>query len=98
SVPISKGEQSPYPLFNVLPQIRKLYPKLAILVISGHKQPTFIRSVMEEGVQGYIVKSDDAATRRLAEIVTSLAGGGVYLSEQSVAALGERKGAQADFE
>lgn len=98
SVPVSEGEQSPYPLFNVLPQIRKLYPKLAILVISGHKQPTFIRSVMDEGVQGYIVKSDAAATKRLAEIVASLPGGGVFLSQQSVLALSERGGAEADFE
>ncbi len=95
--PAKEGTQAPYPLFNVIPKLRKQYPGMAILIISGHKQPTLIRSVMEAGASGYIIKSDVAATERLGEIIASLGGGGMYLSEQSVAALAQTD-ASADIE
>lgn len=95
--PAKEGTQAPYPLFSVVPNLRKQYPRMAILIISGHKQPTLIRSVMEAGASGYIIKSDVAATERLGEIISSLAGGGMYLSEQSVAALAHTD-ASADIE
>ncbi|MBX3003244.1 MAG: response regulator transcription factor [Anaerolineales bacterium] len=98
SVPMTDSLQAPYPLFSDIPKILAQYPKLAILLISGHKHPAFIRSVMAAGAKGYIVKSDAAATQRLAEIVTLLAGGGVYLSQLSVDALAEPPGAEGEIE
>lgn len=87
--PAREGTLAPYPLFSVIPSLRSQYPGMAILIISGHKQPTLIRSVMEAGASGYIIKSDVAATERLGQIISSLGGGGMYLSEQSVAALAQ---------
>jgi len=95
--PAKEGTLAPYPLFSVIPRLRRDYPGMAILVISGHKLPTLIRSIMEAGASGYIIKSDMAASERLGEIVLSVAGGGMYLSEQSVAALAHTDGS-ADIE
>lgn len=96
--PAAEGTMAPYPLFNVLPKLRKQYPRMAILVISGHRQPTLIRSVMEAGAQGYILKTDSAASERLGEIITSLASGGMYLSQQAVESLANQPGGSEDID
>ncbi|MBX3045624.1 MAG: response regulator transcription factor [Anaerolineales bacterium] len=85
--PAREGTEAPYPLFNVIPRFRKDHPEMAILIISGHKQPTLIRSVMEAGASGYIIKTEAAASERLGEIILLLADGGIFLSEQTAAAL-----------
>lgn len=92
SAPNSRDEHTPYPLFNVLPRLKNNFPDLAVLIISMHKQRTLIRSVMEAGAKGYIVKDDEQALLRLGEIVTSIAAGGVYLSRESYDALTDRAG------
>lgn len=96
--PAAEGSTAPYPLFNVLPNLRKQYPQMAVLVISGHRHPTLIRSVMEAGARGYIVKTDAAASRRLGEIITSIASGGMYLSEQTVESLAQKNGSADDID
>lgn len=95
--PAREGTLAPYPLFSVIPRLRKDYPGMALLVISGHKLPTLIRSIIEAGASGYIIKSDVAASERLGEIVLSVAAGGTYLSKQSVAALAQTD-SRADIE
>lgn len=92
SAPNSRHENTPYPLFNVLPRLKTNYPNLAVLVISMHKQRTLVRSVMEAGAKGYIVKDDEQALLKLGEIVTSIATGGVYLSRESYDALTDKSG------
>lgn len=92
--PARAGSLAPYPLFNVIPNLRKKYPAMAILVISGHKQPTLIRSVIEAGASGYIIKTEAAASERLGEIILLLAHGGVFLSEQTAAALAYPSGSE----
>lgn len=96
--PAAEGSTAPYPLFNVLPNLRKQYPHMAILVISGHRHPTLIRSVMDAGARGYIVKTDAAASQRLGEIITSIASGGMYLSEQTVESLAQKIGGADDID
>lgn len=96
--PAAEGSSAPYPLFNVLPKLRKQYPHMSVLVISGHRHPTLIRAVMEAGARGYIVKTDLAASERLGEIITSLATGGMYLSEQTVESLANKPGGRDDID
>jgi DNA-binding NarL/FixJ family response regulator len=90
SVPTSRSDHNPYPLLHIVPRLREKYPDIAILVISMHKQRTLVRSVMEAGAKGYIVKDDRQAIMQLGEIIKSIAGGGVYFSEQSYAMLAEK--------
>jgi DNA-binding NarL/FixJ family response regulator len=98
SVPASKDGHTPYPLFNVLPRIKKEYPSLTILVISMNKQRTLVRAVMDAGAKGYILKDDEQAFLKLGEIVTSVAAGGVYFSQQSYEALTNKPNLNDDVE
>lgn len=83
SAPASRGEHTPYPLFSVLPRIQSEHPQTAVLIISMFKQRTLVQAVMQAGAKGYIVKDDEEALKRLGEIVTSVAAGGVYFSRES---------------
>jgi len=89
-VPTTEDDQNPYPILYVLPRLHNAYPKMAILVISMHKQHALVKAVMEAGANGYILKDDRQAIVQLGEIITSVAAGGVYFSEQSYAVLSEK--------
>jgi DNA-binding NarL/FixJ family response regulator len=86
-VPISAQDPSPYPLLHTIPKLLESYPQLAILIISMHKERTLIRALMEAGAKGYILKDDSESIFQLADIVTSVAAGGVYFSKQSYSML-----------
>jgi DNA-binding NarL/FixJ family response regulator len=90
SVPTSDNDKNPYPILHVLPTLQNTHPEMAILVISMHKQRTLVKAVMAAGAKGYILKDDREAIVQLAEIIKSVAAGGVYLSEQSYAVLTEK--------
>jgi two-component system nitrate/nitrite response regulator NarL len=83
SVPISADNSNPYPVQHAIPQLLERYPDLAILVISMYRQRSLIQSIMETGVNGYILKDDRASIQELASIIRSLVQGGVHLSQQA---------------
>jgi two-component system nitrate/nitrite response regulator NarL len=82
-VPVSEENQNSYPILHVIPQLIQLYPDLAILVISMHAERGLIRAVMDAGASGYILKDDHKAIRELGNVILSIAGGGIYLSEKA---------------
>ncbi len=90
SVPSAENDPNPYPLLYMLPRLRESYTALAILIISMHKQRTLVKAVMDAGAKGYILKDDRQAIVQLGEIITSVAAGGVYFSEQSFAMLTDK--------
>ena len=83
TVPISPNDLNPYPILHIIPKLLQRYPNLAILVISMHAERSLIRAVMESGASGYILKDDMKAILELANIIRSIASGGVYLSEKA---------------
>lgn len=83
SVPTSAENRNPYPILHVIPKLLEEHHDLNILVISMHNERGLIREVMAAGANGYILKDDQAANAALPEIVKSVAGGGVYLSEEA---------------
>lgn len=83
SVPTSRDNSNPYPILHKIPKILQKYPELAIIVITMHNQRTLIEAVMEAGASGYILKDDRESILRLGDIITSVAAGGIYFSEQS---------------
>jgi DNA-binding NarL/FixJ family response regulator len=97
-VPSSAEDPNPYPLLYLLPRIRKNYPELAILIISMHKLRSLVQAVMDAGAKGYIVKDDTQAIMKLGEIISSVAAGGVYFSDQSFAALVSKPAQQDDVQ
>lgn len=83
SVPTGPDTLNPYPILSVIPKLLQIYPELNILVISMHAERGLIRAVMEAGASGYILKDDQSAARDLGSVVLSVAGGGIYFSQQA---------------
>ena len=94
SVPSSADDPNPYPLLYMLPKLRESYPQITILVISMHKHRSLMQAIMDAGAKGYIVKDDRKAILNLGDIITSVAAGGVYFSEQSYALMAESSPAE----
>jgi DNA-binding NarL/FixJ family response regulator len=83
SFSISAKNQNAYPTLTEIPKLLQLYPNLDILIISMFAERSIIRAVMEAGASGYILKDDSAAIQDLANIILSVADGGIYLSERA---------------
>lgn len=82
-VPISANNPTTYPILHTIPRLLQLYPKMNILVISMFAQRGLIRGVMDAGANGYILKDDWATLVDLANIVLTIAHGGIYLSQKA---------------
>ncbi|MBV6394521.1 MAG: Transcriptional regulatory protein DesR [Anaerolineales bacterium] len=83
NVPSSPDNPNPYPILHAIPALLQQHPNLAILVVSMYAERGLIRSVMEVGASGYILKDDQVAIRDLGNIVRSVAGGGIYFSQKA---------------
>ena len=87
SVPISPTNSNPYPILYLIPKLLDTYPHLVILIISMHEQRALVRSLLEAGISGYILKDDRVAMLDLAGIIRLVQGGGVYFSQKIARAL-----------
>ncbi|MEW5940817.1 MAG: response regulator transcription factor [Chloroflexota bacterium] len=83
NVPTSRENPNPYPILHVIPKLLQQYPRLNILVVSMFAERGLIRSVMEAGASGYILKDDQLAIRDLGNIVQSVSSGGIYFSQNA---------------
>jgi len=79
----SPENQNPFPVLHVLPNLLQKYSNLCILVISMFSEPGLMRSLIEAGASGYILKDDQTAFRELGNIVLSVAHGGIYFSKKA---------------
>jgi DNA-binding NarL/FixJ family response regulator len=82
NVPISKDNRNIQPIHKLITELKKDFPDLVILVISMHAQRAMIRSILEAGTKGYILKDDYASVRNLGSIIETLAKGGTYMSNR----------------
>lgn len=96
-VPNSVEDRSPYPILHLLPRLRTAYPLMAILVISLHDQHALVKAILDAGASGYILKEDREAIIQLAEVVTLINTGGIYLSQMLRSLLGNG-GAKGDVQ
>jgi two-component system response regulator DesR len=79
------------PQFDALSAVRDLranFPDLRICLLSAHLEPACVRSLIEAGVCGYILKDDDYVSR-IETIIRDLAEGRLYLSPQAYEALAQ---------
>jgi DNA-binding NarL/FixJ family response regulator len=83
SIPIARGNLNIYPTLTEIPKLLQLYPNLDVLMISMYAERSIIRSVMEAGASGYILKDDAEAIQNLPNIIRSVADGGIYLSQRA---------------
>ncbi len=83
NVPTDRDNPNPYPILHVIPRLLQIYPELTVLVISMLAERALIQAVMDAGASGYILKDDGASFEQLPAILLSIAGGGIYLSQQA---------------
>jgi DNA-binding NarL/FixJ family response regulator len=83
SVRTSPENPNPFPILHVLPKLLQKYPNLSVLVISMFSEPGLMRSLIEAGASGYILKDDQAAFQDLGNVVLSIAHGGIYFSRKA---------------
>ena len=83
SVRTAPDNHNPFPVLHIIPKLLQKYANLAILVISMFSEPGLLRSLVEAGVSGYILKDDQAAFRDLGTVVLSVANGGIYFSRKA---------------
>jgi two-component system nitrate/nitrite response regulator NarL len=83
SVRTSPDNSNPFPILHIIPKLVQKHPNLSVLVISMFAEPGLMRSLIEAGASGYILKDDQAAFRELENIVLSVAHGGIYFSKKA---------------
>jgi two-component system nitrate/nitrite response regulator NarL len=82
-VPTSRDNSNPYPILYTIPTLLDLYHDLSILVVTMHNERSLIKSVMETGASGYILKDDQTMIRDLGNVILSVASGAIVFSQQA---------------
>ncbi len=70
---------------NGLAQVRAAFPKLPVLVVSGHEEPKTVRAALALGIAGYVSKS--TSKQALALAIDEVLKGSVHLSAELRAAI-----------
>ena len=83
SVRTAPDNPNPFPILHIIPKLLQKYPNLSVLVVSMFSEPGLMRSLIEAGASGYILKDDQAAFRDLGNIVLSIAHGGIFFSKKA---------------
>lgn len=83
SVRTSPENSNPFPILHLIPKLLQKHANLSILVISMFAEPGLMRSLIEAGASGYILKDDQAAFRELGNVVLSVAQGGIFFSKKA---------------
>jgi DNA-binding NarL/FixJ family response regulator len=63
---------------EVLKEVKKLRPRLPVLILSMHSEELFARRALKAGASGYVTKNSSRS--ELAEAVGKVISGGVYIS------------------
>lgn len=83
SVRTSPDNPNPFPILHVIPRLLQRYSNLSVLVISMFSEAGLMRSLIEAGASGYILKDDQSAFRDLGNVVLSIAHGGIFFSKKA---------------
>jgi DNA-binding NarL/FixJ family response regulator len=83
NVPAAPDNHNPFPVLHLIPKLLKQYPALSILILSMHAETDLIKATMAAGASGYLLKEDAGTMQSLADIIRSVAGGDIYLSQRA---------------
>ena len=83
SVRTSEENSNPFPILYIIPKLLQKHPDLVVLVISMFVEPGLMRSIVEAGASGYMLKDDTGAFRDLGNVVLSVAHGGIFFSRKA---------------
>lgn len=95
-IPTSPTNRNPYPVHFAISNLLQRYADLTILVISMYSQRAMIKSVMEAGASGYILKDDQAAIKDLPSIIQTVDSGGIFLSQTAAKEIYKRRTGQLE--
>ena len=95
-VPTSSTNRNPYPVHFAISSLLQRYADMTILIISMYAQRAMIRSVMESGASGYILKDDQSAIKDLPSIIQTVDSGGIYLSATAAKEIYKRRTGQLE--
>src|SRR5258708_5982535 len=79
-VPTSSTNPYPYPLMHLIPKIQVRYPEIVFLIFSNVTDRLVIRSILDAGASGYILKDYVRAIDSPPHYVRLAANGGFYAS------------------
>jgi DNA-binding NarL/FixJ family response regulator len=65
---------------DLIKQIRKLQPRLPILVLTMHEEPFYVERAMRAGAQGFLTKQD--AGDQVLTAIRTVAGGEMYVCDR----------------
>ena len=63
---------------EAIPEIKRMYPDIKILVLSMHKEREFFNNAIKEGANGYLLKND--ADQELFVALKKISTGNIYIS------------------
>jgi DNA-binding NarL/FixJ family response regulator len=72
---------------DAIPELKKLFPDLKILVLTMHEEPEYILKAVKLGAEGYVLKNTDS--NELAKAINTVYQGGKYFSPNVAAILAE---------
>ena len=74
--------------FAAVKELHATFPDVKICVFSAYIQPAHVRTLLQAGVNGYILKDDDYVSQ-IETIIRDLMDGKLYLSHQAYEALAQ---------
>ena len=74
---------------ELVKNIRAQYPKLPVLVLSGHSESIYAELALRAGARGYVMKNEPLS--HILAAIRRVLSGGIYLSEQMTAKLLQRQ-------
>jgi len=75
--------------------IKSKYPEIKLIVFSQYDEKRFVKRVLKEGANGYLLKSADA--NELLKAIRMVIGGGMYLSDELPNAFAEKSQAKSNY-
>ena len=79
-----KADGIRFRIMPVIQAIKEISPETAVVVISMNVSHMLVETALQRGILGYLLKEDDAAATRLADVVRAVHNGTPYFSEAIV--------------
>ena len=76
-------------------EIKSKYPEIKVIVFSQYDEKRFVKRVLKEGANGYLLKS--ATSSELAKAIKMVMNGAIYLSEELPSIFEEKKKRKPDY-
>lgn len=81
-MPQTQGQTGqPFRIMPTIRTIRGIAPQTAVIILSMDVSPILIETALKRGIQGYLLKGDNATTMNLAGVVRTVHAGDPYFSE-----------------